>query len=300
MTRTGRRAPPGGHDHVSALIHNSTPQTSRPVSKNALKQTYAEELRAQIAQQNQARKEEADLYHSRPVAQRNHGNQVRINEPSSPQADTMSYGLRPKEHLPQSPSAAETYDPHGMSAYGHHPHAAALPPPHPSSYALHQPAPAPAHYSSYYSPPQAPPRYEYYQPHAQLPPHPPGMYSSIPQYLPPSQPGQSMFPPAAATMYAQQAHHQHQARPASPTSPDAMPFGKATAPPHRYDHAAPDQQENRPHPQNNGIMGFLRSDSKLSNRKEEQKAAYRCCTHAVFLCCHTVVSCPDMGVSSRL
>jgi len=281
MTQTGRRAPPGGHDHVSALLHNSTPQTSRPVSKNALKQTYAEELRAQMAQQNQAKKEAEDLYHSRPIAPRPHANHNRVfNESPSPQADAMSFAVEPQEGRPPSPAglqhATGSYDPYGLPQYGHHGHTTAPPVPHSSTYGPPPQAPVPPQFASYYSPPHAPPRYDYYQSQGQLPPQAPAMYGNITAHLPPLQPVQSVFPAAAASMYPQQT--QHLERPPSPISPDALQFNRPAFQQHQHDIPPPDQQENRPHPQNSGIMGFLRSDSKLGNRKEEQKAAYRYCS----------------------
>ena len=54
--------PPGGVDHVTALLHNATPPSSRQ-ARNA---AYAEDLRQQMASQKETKRLELEDYHSRP------------------------------------------------------------------------------------------------------------------------------------------------------------------------------------------------------------------------------------------
>jgi hypothetical protein len=60
---------PGGIDHVTALMQSLTP----PSSRGAKNRAYAEDLKAQMAEQLESRRRAKDEYHSRPARSRSSG-----------------------------------------------------------------------------------------------------------------------------------------------------------------------------------------------------------------------------------
>ena len=143
MARGGR--PPGGVDHVDALLHSITPPPSREEAKAA----YAAYLRNQMTAQTATRRRESDDYHSRPPQHTSYRNRhsptaLHRQEPAraappfaapaqlnfSPQP--AMYG-GPPQHDPQplapAYAPAPNYAPNMMPTYYASPGATYAPPP---------------------------------------------------------------------------------------------------------------------------------------------------------------------------
>jgi hypothetical protein len=291
--------PPGGVDHVDALLHSVTP----PLSRGTAKAAYADELRAQMAAQQESKRREKDEYHSRPPGLTRHSPAAHeAHSKTQYQRFTDDLFSPASRHSPQISARPQPPSPPAQRR-------AYAPPPQPAAqYSEYSPqhggAPAPAPHQqyeqqrSYYVPPPAPHSGDYqgsyqtggYQ--AALSPEP--LQPSVPQYVAYQQPQQvntyqGMHGPSQ-DLYSTRAYEQHAPPAYAPSAPareqgyGAGAYQDAQAPPQaQVERSGRMAQRDGGNEGTAGLLNYLTAKPS-ADEAAQRKATYRCAACAIAPC----------------